>query len=265
MIVDGKQIATDILAAVQADVETLEVQPVLVAITCAPNFETIKYLEMKKRRAAAVGIVLNVVELPADASTVDVVRCVIEAAARSHGVVVQLPMPPHIDRDEVLAAVPIEKDPDGFQYGKTAGACMSPVVGAIDEISKRHQIDWTGKRVTVLGAGRLVGAPAAHYAEAAGAEVTVHTADTFTPGCVQTADIIISGIGKPHVITSEMVKDGVAVFDAGTSEDGGVLAGDVHPDVANKAALMTPVPGGIGPITIAYLLKNVVSLARQTT
>ncbi len=263
MFVDGKGIASTVLQTVAEEVATLPRAPRLSAITCAPNFETQKYLEMKKKKAASVGITLNVVELPEDASTEMVLSCVEKVAKESDGVVVQLPLPAQIDREQVLSAVPASKDPDGFLYGQVGGACLPPVVGAIDEISKIHNLDWVGKNVVVLGEGRLVGTPAAAYARLKGVKVTVLTKDTYQEELLKEADIIISGIGQPHFIKPQFVKEGVVVFDAGTSEDGGVLVGDADPLVAEKASLITPVPGGIGPITIAYLLSNLVTLADQ--
>jgi len=263
MIVDGKMIAMNILTTVEDMVVALGRVPKLGAVTCVPNFETQKYLEMKKRKAASVGISLNVVELPAGSTTSDMVACIEHLAPNVDGIVVQLPLPENITVDTVLAAVPVNKDPDGFLYHQAASSCLPPVVGAIDEISKLHGVVWEGKRVVVLGAGRLVGRPASVYAKARGAEVTVMTKETYDATQLQSADIIISGIGKPHFITSDLVKEHVIIFDAGTSEDGGVLVGDVHPNVTEFASLITPVPGGIGPITIACLLRNLVQLAQQ--
>ena len=262
MTVDGREIAADILAALREEVLKLGRTPCLTAITCAPNFETKKYLEMKKQKAASVGVSLSVVELPVESKTEDVIRCVERVADETDGIVVQLPLPKHIDTEKVLAAVPVFKDPDGFLYGQDLKACLSPVVGAIDEISQRHGVVWEGKRVVVLGAGRLVGRPAAAYARERGAAVTVLTRETYDEAALRLADIIISGVGQPNLITPALVKEHVIIFDAGTSEDGGVLVGDVSPLVAEKASLLTPVPGGIGPITIAYLLRNLVRLAR---
>lgn len=263
MIVDGKTIAADILTITTKKVKKLGRSPVLAAITCAPNFETLKYLEMKKRKAAAVGIVLNVIELPSDSTTEDVVSCVTRAAKEVDGLVVQLPLPMHIDKTAVLSMVPIEKDPDAFSYGEKRDRFLPPVVGAIDEISRLYEVEWTNKRVVVLGKGTLVGVPAARYARKRGGRVRVYDDVNLDVSSLKTADIIISGIGQPNFIKPEMVQAGVVVFDAGTSEDGGVLVGDVHPNVAQIASLMTPVPGGIGPITIAYLLRNLVKLVSQ--
>ena len=264
MLIDGKAIAAEILDQVKTDVEALGRTVTMTAVTCAPNFETTKYLEMKKKRAAGVGVTLLIVELPAQTTTEEMVSLVYKHSQESDGVVVQLPLPEHIDKDEVLRAVPVDKDPDVFSYGEKRDRVLPPVVGAIDEISKLHEVEWKNKRVVVLGQGTLVGKPAARYARKHGARVRVYEEGTLDVTSLKTADIIISGIGQAHFIKPDMVQEGVVLFDAGTSEDGGVLVGDVHPDTEKVAQLLTPVPGGIGPITIAYLLKNVVMLARSS-
>jgi len=262
MLVDGKAIAAEILDQVKTDVEAIGRTVTLTAVTCAPNFETKKYLEMKKKRAASVGITLQIVALPVETTTEEMTSAVYTSAQETDGVVVQLPLPEHIDKETVLRAVPVAKDPDVFGYGEKRDKVLPPVVGAIDEISKLHEVEWTNKRVVILGQGTLVGKPAARYARKRGARVRVYEDGTLDQSSLKTADIIISGIGQPHFIKPDMIKEGVILFDAGTSEDGGVLVGDVHPDAESVAALLTPVPGGIGPITIAYLLKNVVQLAQ---
>lgn len=263
MIVDGKALAAEILESVKTEVALTNQTYTMTAITCAPNFETQKYLEMKKRRAALVGISLNVVELPSDATTDQTIECIKVVADKSDGVVVQLPLPDHVDKDAVLQAIPVAKDPDGFSYGEKRDRLLPPVVGAIDEISTAYNIEWKNKKVVILGKGKLVGAPAARYARKRGARVRVYDKTNLDQSSLKTADIIVSGIGQPAFLTADMLSPGVVVFDAGTSEDGGVLVGDAHPDVATVAALVTPVPGGIGPITIAYLLKNLVTLASR--
>lgn len=264
MIVDGKQLAEDIYIDIQKTVAQLSRAPHMTAITCAPNFETQKYLELKKRKAKDVGIQLNVIELPADSSTEDVVSCIEKITPTTDGIVVQLPLPKHIDREVVLSAVPMDKDPDGFQYSDEVNSCLPPVVGAIEHIAKLHTVEWNSRQVVVVGNGRLVGAPAAVFAKRQGAQVTIVTeASLNIEEVIRDADILISGAGRSHFITENMVKENVVIFDAGTSEDSGILAGDVAPEVSKKAALFTPVPGGIGPITVAILLKNLVSLVSQ--
>jgi methylenetetrahydrofolate dehydrogenase (NADP+)/methenyltetrahydrofolate cyclohydrolase len=263
MVVDGKDIAARIYEETATLVRGLSPAPVLVAITCAPNFETQRYLELKKRKASEVGITLRIVELPEDVTTEEAIECVQVMALHCNGIVVQLPFPSQVDREAVLAAVPASKDPDGFSYGTEENSCLPPVVGAIVEIASIYNISFQNKKVVVLGQGRLVGAPAARFLRAAGADVHCFTEHDGDPRhALKEADVLVTGIGKPHFVTADMLKPGVVVFDAGTSEDGGVVVGDVHPEVAHTASLFTPVPGGIGPITVAILLRNLVSLVR---
>lgn len=266
MIVDGKAIAAQLITQTRTEAQALASYgvPTLAIITCDPTFETKKYLALKERKAVAAGVQVLVQELPPDATTAMVVASVTSAVLTAQAVVVQLPLPAHIDRDTVLAAVPATHDPDGFRYGGDPVACQSPVVVAIAEIARAYGVTFAGKSVVVVGAGRLVGMPAAHFARAEGASVTVVTKDTENlEESLRGADIVITGAGQPGLITPAMVKDGVVIFDAGTSEDGGVLRGDVAAAVAEKALIFTPVPGGIGPVTVAALLHNTVTLAAR--
>lgn len=264
MIIDGKAVAKHIYNEVAKDVAKLPRVPVMAAITCAPNFETQKYLELKKQKASEVGISLRVIELPETVSTEEVIACIKAVLPDVDGVVVQLPFPSHVDREAILGAVPVNKDPDGFSYGKESGACVPPVPLAIASIAEAYGFDFKGKSVTVLGQGRLVGAPTADFLKSVGAQITVLTEkSTNTEEVLKSADALVTGIGQAHFVTPEMVRDGVAVFDAGTSEDGGFVVGDVRMDVSDKSSLFTPVPGGVGPVTIAALLRNLITLIRQ--
>lgn len=259
MTVDGKIIAAELLEQTAKDTKTLP-PLTLAAITCAPDFATQRYLEMKRKKAQSVGITVDVIELPATITTDDMIAHIHAIANNVSGVVVQLPLPEQIDTKLVLQSIPPAKDPDVFCYGEKRDRLLPPVVGAINEISLRHNIVWKNKRVVVLGQGTLVGKPAARYARKQGARVRVYDKDTLDVSSLKTADIIVSGIGQSHMLRADMVKSGVILFDAGTSEDGGELVGDMHPEIHEVSKLYTPVPGGIGPVTIAYLLKNLVTL-----
>ena len=260
MLVDGRAIAREVLAEVRAAVLALSKPPQLSIITATPDLATKKYLALKQRRAAEVGIAARVIELLPEATTEEVTATVRTAAEESDSVVVQLPLPPGIEREEVLASVPVKKDPEGFRYGLDEAARLPPVVGAIVEIAARYGVRWDGATVAVVGAGRLVGAPVARFAREAGARVRVFEKGDDLAELIG-ADVIISGVGVAGLITPDQVREGAVVFDAGTSEASGELRGDVAPDVAATAALLTPVPGGIGPVTVAMLLRNVAVLA----
>ncbi len=263
MIIDGKSIAADIYREVANEVSHMEVKPHLTVFTCAPNFETKKYLALKLKKASEVGISINVIEFPEDVTTEDVVTSITRACIQTDGVIVQLPFPEHIDIDEVLKVIPGQYDVDCVNYNGTGKNILPPVVGAIKEISDRHDVLFAAQQVTVVGYGRLVGKPAEIWAQRQGAQVTVVTKDTGDLAeAVKDAHILILGAGQADLITPEMVSDNVVIFDAGTSEESGELRGDAAAECSKKASLFTPVPGGIGPITVAILLRNLVRLAK---
>lgn len=266
MIIDGRKLAEEVYTDICSRVALLSHTPRLGIVTCAPNFETQKYLELKQKKARDVGIETEIITLSAEARTEDIINAITSLVSHTDGVVVQLPLPagrqdfPDVDIDRVIYAVPHSHDVDALNPKTTR--VYSPVVGAIQKILDVHVVNPKEKFVTIIGSGRLVGLPAAAWFQSVGAYVSVVNRDTT--GITQytkNADIIVCGAGVPNLITNDMVKEGVIVLDAGTSEEGGILKGDADPRIAEKASLFTPVPGGIGPLTIAVLLRNVVELA----
>lgn len=262
MTIDGKAIAADIYQTIKIELSNRVRKPRLCVLTSAPNAETRKYLDLKKRKAEELGIHINVIEFIDGISTEEFIQSLQPASRNTDGIVVQLPLPAAIDTDDVLAAIPAALDVDMVNSEDLTTEILPPVVGAVAEIAKRHNVEFTGKQVVVVGEGRLVGKPAALWAAGQGADVKVIDEDTINAEEVlKSADIIISGAGVTGLITPDKVKEEVIIFDAGTSEEGGILKGDADPACADKAALFTPVPGGIGPITIAVLLRNLVKLS----
>lgn len=262
MIVDGKGIAGIIYKEIANEISHLRVKPHLTVFTCAPNFETQKYLALKRRKAHEVGIGVNVIEFPTTITTEEVVTSIAHARMQTDGIIVQLPFPPHINVDEVLATIPKSYDVDGVHYNGTDDKILPPVVGAIKEIAFRHDVLFAAQKVVIVGKGKLVGAPAIVWCQKQGAQVSIiDKATTNAQELIAGARILILGAGKPGLITADMIADQVIVFDAGTSEEGGVLKGDADSSCAVKASLFTPVPGGIGPITVAVLLRNLILLA----
>ncbi len=265
MIIDGREIAAQIYDGLRVLIDKQRNRPHLTVFTCAPNFETRKYLTLKKKKAEEVGLGLNVIEFMPDIKTEEIIQSIKQSVNTADGIVIQLPLPKHIDTKAVLAAVPENLDVDAVHYIGEEAVVLPPVVGAINAIAEHHEVSFTNKNVVIVGKGRLVGAPSSLWAKKMGADVTVIDKDTTnTDEILTSADIIISGAGVPGLITPEKIKDGVIIFDAGTSEEGGMLRGDFASDCANKAALFTPVPGGIGPVTIAILLRNLVKLSSVT-
>lgn len=262
MNIDGNAIANDIFKDVAERVTQFGRAPVLTILTCTPNFETQKYLELKRRRATGVGIRTNIIELPADVSTDDVEDCIRAAVKNADGLILQLPFPKQVDIARVLGAIPTSLDVDALNPKTTA--VLSPVVGACKEILARHSVTVKGKRTAIIGRGRLVGAPAERWFKQQGATVTVTTREEGNiADAIRDADIILCGAGSPGIVRPEMIKKGVVILDAGTSEEGGKLRGDVDPACAEKASLFTPVPGGIGPVTVAVLFRNLLILVRN--
>ena len=261
MIIDGRKIAEEIYGGIRNRITHLNTRPHLTVFTCAPNFATRKFLDLKKRKVTEVGIDVNVIEFPGDIITEEAIQSMESAAMQTDGLIVQLPFPPAIDIDKVLQNIPAPLDVDAALYDGTEADILPPVIGAIKAISERHDILWTAAKVVVIGEGRLVGKPAAIWARQMGAEVEViNQTSQNTKAKLQAANIIISGAGQPGLIKPDDIQEGVIIFDAGTSEEGGELKGDADPACAEKASLFTPVPGGIGPITVAVLLRNLVRL-----
>lgn len=265
MIIDGKAIAGEILEETKRVAIALPEVPSFAAIAVAPSAATESYLRIKRRLAEEAGIRMDVLT-PDEGSTTEDLIALIQSDTHD-ALIVQLPLPSHIDQEAVLAAIPPEKDADVLSTAtREQGMLIHPIAGAINEIWMRTHVDPVGKEVVVIGNGWLVGQPVTAWLTKLGVSVTVVTKDLgdISDAC-RTADIIISGTGVPGLVTRSMVKDGVVVIDVGTSELGGSIAGDAASDVAEVASVFTPVPGGVGPIAVACLMKNVVELARLRT
>lgn len=262
MVVDGRKIAGDVYEKLRERVRALGRTPILTIVTCNPNFETKKYLALKEKKAREVGIETRVVELGGESPTEDFIKVIETALPESDGVIVQLPLPASAHVGRVVASIPPSHDVDGLNPENKR--VLSPVVGAIAEILRAHDVQVVDALVTVIGNGRLVGLPAYHWFLERGAHVSVVTKDTADiEHHTRSADIVVCGAGVPGLLTPDMVRSGAVILDAGTSEEGGELRGDASPECAEMASLFTPVPGGIGPLTIAILLQNVVDCAER--
>lgn len=260
MIVNGKAIAADIFAQVKKDLASLQRPLTLGILFASPDFATKSFIAIKEKRAAEIGVTLVQRALPDSATTDDALAALASLSKEVDGVIVQLPLPKNIDIEKVLSAIPTDKDVDGIGGGKAV--VLSPVVAAIKEILTRESTLLFGKKVVVVGKGRLVGAPAADWFEQQGAEVTLVGAGDTIAAATVLADVILLGVGSPGLLTPEMIKQGVMILDAGTSESAGKLTGDADPACEEKTFLFTPVPGGIGPIAVAMIFKNLVTLAK---
>lgn len=263
MIIDGRVIASDILKQVQARLDGK--RPLVRIIVMQPSLATESYLRIKEARANEAAVDLQIIRMEDDASTEDVIHKI--GLGGANGIVVQLPLPVHIDTNQVLNAIPVELDIDvlsqaGYaKFEKGEQGIVPPVAGAVVEILSRANVEVSGKRVVVVGQGKLVGTPVLALLRRMGADAISIYKETPNPGDIlKEANIIVSGAGEAHFITPDMVKEGAVLIDAGSSELNGSVAGDFHPDCVVKASVFTPVPGGVGPIAVAMLFKNVADL-----
>lgn len=273
VILDGKALAEKIYTELREEVSKSAKKYRLAVILVGENAVIEKFVETKRKIGVRIGVDVRVYHFPESISATELRKRIAEIVheEKNSGVIVQLPLPAHIEKQSILNAVVSEKDVDvlsaravgNFSVGKSRIA--PTVVGAIQELFREYKIDVKGKTVAILGAGALVGKPVAMWIMKESSVVTVITEETPNPEeILKKADIIISGIGRPGYITGDMVKDGVVVVDAGTSESGGKIRGDVDFDsVSKKASYITPVPGGVGPLTVAMIFKNLLALVRR--
>lgn len=259
MIIDGRKMAGEVLARVKARAEKLSRRPNILAYVAPDETPaTRSYIKSKARSAEEAGCDFEETRS-------------LTFSSRADAIIVQLPLPSELNTADILNSIPLEQDADVLsstartKFGKEdADALLPPVVGAVREICIRNWINQKGKKAVVIGAGFLVGAPVATWLKQQGAEVETITLELGNlAAALRAADIVVSGAGSPHFIKPEMLKDGVVLIDAGTSESGGALAGDADPACAEKCSLFTPVPGGVGPLAVAKLFENAVTLAER--
>lgn len=280
-IIDGKQTAQDIRNELKVEIDKLKEAgkrvPGLVTILVGEDPASQVYVNMKNKACNEIGMMSKKDVLPETVSEEELLN-IVEGYNNNpdfHGILVQLPLPDHIDENKVIEAISLKKDVDGFHpasvgnlvIGKDALYSCTPY--GIIELLKRYNIETKGKHVVVVGRSNIVGKPVANLlvqkAEGANAVVTVcHSAAKDLAYFTKQADILIAAMGRPEVIKSDMVKEGVVVIDVGTNrvddpsrKKGYRITGDVDfEEVSQKASYITPVPGGVGPMTIAMLLSN---------
>lgn len=261
MIIDGKQIAENIYADLAVHAAHFARSPRLGILVAGASPVIESFVRIKGKAAKRLGVEIVRAELPEGASTLDALSALQILASGTDGVIVQLPLPEHIDAEAVIAAIPPEKDVDGIS---PQAIVASPVAIAALEILKRNDIALVGKHAVVLGKGRLVGEPTARLLENHGAHVSFVTLEEGSLETLKDADIVICGAGNPGFVKPGHLKEGVALIDAGTSEQGGAIRGDADPACAEKAALFTPVPGGVGPVAVAIIFKNLFDLTHSS-
>lgn len=298
LILDGTKIAQQIRTEVAAEVKTMAeagVRPGLAVVLVSHNPASEIYVRGKVKACEEVGIYSEKLTPPESITTGELLAIVEDLNRRDEidGILVQLPLPPQVDSKKVLLAVDPAKDVDGFQpvnvgllSTQRPGLVPCTPAGVI-EILKRSNIPIAGREAVVVGRSDIVGKPAAMLLINANATVTVcHSKTHDLPGVCRRADILVAAIGRAGMITRDYVKAGAAVIDVGMNtvtdpaefqrffagnmkreetfrKKGSTLIGDVHPEVAEIAGALTPVPGGVGPLTIAMLMFNTVKAAKM--
>lgn len=263
MIVDGKHIADALIEELARERAFLPKKITLGVLLGKEDAASASFVRIKERRAEELGVALLRYEVSPEMTTEDLLQALPGFLGQVEGLIVQLPLPAHIDSEAVLRAVPAERDVDALNQ-KSSSLVEAPVAAAIREILKQADIPVAGRNAVVLGAGRLVGKPAAEMLRSLGAVVSVITESEGSLTDIQKADVLVLGAGKPAVVKPDMLKPGVVLLDAGTSEMQGKLSGDADPSCAEVASLFTPVPGGIGPVAVAMIFKNLFTLVRKT-
>jgi methylenetetrahydrofolate dehydrogenase (NADP+) / methenyltetrahydrofolate cyclohydrolase len=269
-LMDGKGLAERIRAEVAAELQEVgEVGLTTILVGDDPASDI--YIRRKQEAAKEVGIAARDYRLAEDTSEQELLE-LIEQLNRDKevdGILVQLPLPSHIDEQRALDAVDPAKDVDGFHpvnagrlfLGQEGLVAATPT--GIVTLLEEYEVPLVGARAVVVGRSNIVGKPVALLLLAQHATVTIcHSRTADLPAQTREADVLVVAVGQPGLISPEMVKDGATVIDVGMNRTPEGLRGDVDPAVAERAGLMTPVPGGVGPMTIASLLRNTVRAAR---
>lgn len=298
ILLDGKQIASEIRQETAAEVQNLTaagIRPGLAVVLVGNNPASEIYVRGKVKSCEELGIYSEKITPPATITTGELLALVHELNARDEidGILVQLPLPTQVDAKKILLAVDPAKDVDGFHpmnvgfLSTQRPGLISCTPAGIMEILRRSHVDISGQEAVVVGRSDIVGKPTAMLLINANATVTVcHSKTRDLPGVCRRADILVAAIGRAGMITPDFVKPGATVIDVGTNNvtdpaefqrlfvgnakreetfrtKGATLVGDVHPAVAEVAGKMTPVPGGVGPLTIAMLMSNTVKAAKM--
>ena len=276
-ILDGKAVSAHVREQVKAEVEALQKQGIsvgLAVIIVGDDPASRTYVNNKKKACAAAGIRSEEYALPAETTQEELLALVetLNKKPAVNGILCQLPLPAHLDEKAVIAAIAPEKDVDAFHavnvghimIGDYAFLPCTPA--GIMEMLRYYDIGIAGKNCVVIGRSNIVGKPMAMLLLQQNGTVTIcHSKTQDLAAHTRNADILVAAVGIPHFVTADMVKDGAVVIDVGMDRDeNGKLCGDVDfGGVEPKASYITPVPGGVGPMTIATLLKNTVTAAKQ--
>ena len=277
-LIDGKLVSSKIRLEISQEtaefIQKTGIQPHLVVIIVGNDAASMTYVKNKKKACEDVGFKSTVIELPEETPEVELLEQIkkLNEDLTVHGILVQLPLPKHIDEQKVIDTISVKKDVDGFhpyQVGALVSGlpCLKPCTpSGVIELLKAYNIDMAGRHAVIVGRSHIVGKPLIQLLLDQNATVTVcHSRTQNLAEFTKSADILIVAIGRAHFITADMVKEGAVVVDVGINRlETGKLVGDVlYDDIFEKASYITPVPGGVGPMTITMLLKNTLKAAKN--
>lgn len=274
-LIDGKKVAADTLdacrARVTAIIDKTGVTPCLATVLVGEDPASVTYTNMKRKRCEAIGMRSVKAELPTETTTEQLVAKINELGhdPAVHGILLQHPSPPHVDERAAFEAIPVTKDVDGVTYTSFAHMWFNPgsgfssaTPGGIMRLLDAYDVPIKGKHAVVIGRSAILGKPMAGLLLDRHATVTIcHSRTQDLPDVVRRADIVVAAVGKPRFVQGDWIKDGAIVMDAGYNP-GNVGDVDFEP-AAEKAAMITPVPGGVGPMTIATLIEQTVIAAER--
>lgn len=277
IVVSGKELAnkirTDLKEKVSCFIKEKNVIPHLVVILVGDNPASISYVTGKQKGCEQTNMKSTLIKLPIETTEKELIKEVekLNNDTSVHGILVQLPLPSHINESTIINTISVEKDVDGFSpinVGKMVlnEECFLPCTPAgIIRLIKETKIDITGKHAVVIGRSNIVGKPVSQLLLRENATVTVcHSRTNNLSEFTKSADILIAAIGKPKFVTADMIKPGAVVIDVGVNRVNNKLCGDVDYEAAlDVAGYITPVPGGVGPMTITMLLENTLEACRR--
>ncbi len=271
-IIDGRKLRDEILERVKKEIAILSFQPVFCDVLVGDDSASKQYVEMKARTAEKVGIHFHRASFPETISTEDLINeiKILNKIPNMCGLIVQLPLPASLDRTKILNAIDPEIDVDCLgevasdKFFNNQSNIGRPTAVSCMELLDSVKLDLKNKKILILGQGELVGRPVTALMKFRGLNPEIAVRDTNNQEkLMKEADVIISGTGHGGLITGNKIKNGVVIIDAGTSKKDGKIIGDVERDsVEGIASFVSPVPGGVGPMTVAVLLNNVLEIAK---
>lgn len=281
-LIDGKKTSSEIKSEIAEEVKKMNRKPHLAAVLVGHDGGSETYVAHKIKSCEEVGFKSSLIRFEDDVTEEELLKTVdkLNKDADVDGFIVQLPLPKHIDEQKVIEAISPEKDVDGFHpvnLGRLVARLdtfVSATPSGIVDLLKRYNVETSGKHCVIIGRSNIVGRPLSILMSQKGIDATVTVCHSRTENLkeiAKTADILVAAIGRPGFVTADMVKEGAVVIDVGTTrvksdqtKSGWKLKGDVDFDeVSKKVSLITPVPGGVGPMTICSLLKNTLKAAKK--